>query len=67
MDEDRDKYIMRALDIAGLLDELAENGEEDSRDDSCRVFYGIVRDCAYKIRDRAIRERRSHERERISS
>jgi len=32
----------------------------DSEDDGCRVLYGIVRDCAYKIRAQAECEREAH-------
>ena len=39
---------------------LADQGELDSDDDGCRVLYGIIRDCAYKIRIQAERERELH-------
>ncbi|MDD4873348.1 MAG: hypothetical protein PHR77_22555 [Kiritimatiellae bacterium] len=39
---------------------LADEGEASSTDDGCAVLYGIVRDCAYKIRGRAERERDVH-------
>ena len=39
---------------------LADMGDLDSEDDGCRVLYGVVRDCAYKIRAQAERERDAH-------
>ena len=39
---------------------LADEGDLDSEDDGCRVLYGVVRDCAYKIRSHADREREMH-------
>ena len=39
---------------------LADDGDMDSEDDGCRVLYGVIRDCAYKIRAQAEREREEH-------
>ena len=39
---------------------LADKGDLDSEDDGCRVLYGMIRDCAYKIRARAESEREAH-------
>ena len=46
--------------MANELTRLAADGELASRDDSCAVLYGIVRDCAYKIRARAEWEKERH-------
>lgn len=54
------QYIRKALDYARRLTVLADEGEGASRDDGCAVLYGIVRDCAYKIRNSAERERDVH-------
>jgi len=54
------KYIRDALEIARQLIILADEGDLDSEDDGCRVLYGVVRDCAYKIRAQADREREDH-------
>ena len=53
--------IKQTLELARQLIILADEGEEHSTDDGCRVLYGIVRDCAYKIRTEAERERASHQ------
>ena len=55
-----DKYFRAQLELARELTLLADHGEAASRDDGCRVLYGIVRDCAYKIRASAERERDAH-------
>ena len=52
--------IKQTLDLVRELIILADEGEEHSTDDGCRVLYGIVRDCAYRIRTEAERERESH-------
>jgi hypothetical protein len=46
--------------MARRLNLLADHGEADCDDDSCAVLYGVIRDCAYKIRGRAEHERREH-------
>jgi hypothetical protein len=60
MNADRDKYIMQALEITAKLTTLAEEGEAESKDDGCRVLFGIVRDCAYNIRMHAEKESERH-------
>lgn len=59
-DKSGNQYIRKALDYARRLTVLADVGEGSSRDDGCAVLYGIVRDCAYKIRNSAEREREAH-------
>lgn len=54
------RFIHDALQLARQLTLLADNGEAASRDDGCVVLYGIIRDCAYRIRGRAEREREVH-------
>jgi hypothetical protein len=53
-------HIREALEMARKLTLLADLGEAASRDDGCRVLYGVVRDCAYKIRASAEKERDAH-------
>ena len=52
--------IKETLELARQLIILADEGDAHSTDDGCRVLYGIVRDCAYRIRSEAERERESH-------
>jgi hypothetical protein len=49
--------IREALELARTLTVLADEGEASSRDDGCAVLCGVIRDCAYKIRSRAVHER----------
>ena len=53
-------HIRQALDIARKLTILADEGDADSGDDGCVLLYGVIRDCAYKIRAQAEREREVH-------
>ncbi|MBF0197985.1 MAG: hypothetical protein HQL32_09750 [Planctomycetes bacterium] len=55
-----DKNIIKVLDLAKELTILADEGEQQAKDESCIVLYGIVRDVAYKIKSRAEEERGSH-------
>lgn len=52
--------ILEVLEFARQLIILADEGEAHSRDDGCVVLYGVVRDCAYKMRSEANRERAAH-------
>ena len=54
------KHIREALEMVKQLIILADEGDLDSEDDGCCVLYGVVRDCAYKIRAQAEREREAH-------
>ena len=54
------QHIIDALELARKLTILADEGETDAEDDSCVVLYGIIRDCAYKIRQQAENERELH-------
>jgi hypothetical protein len=53
-------HIQEALKLARELLALSARGEAEAPDDGCRVLYGIVMDCAHKIRSSAERERDAH-------
>jgi hypothetical protein len=55
------EHIKESLNLARNLIILADEGERDSTDDGCRLLYGVIRDCAYKIRNEAEREQRIHQ------
>ncbi len=57
---DCSKNIRKALDLARHLVILADKGEAHCKDDGCVALYGVIRDCAYKIRDSAERELKIH-------
>jgi hypothetical protein len=52
--------IRQALEHARQLTILADEGELCCRDDGCAVLFGVIRDCAYRIRAQAESERDSH-------
>ena len=39
---------------------LSDEGEAESIDNGCALLYGVIRDCAYRIRAEAERERDQH-------
>jgi len=55
------KNIVAALDLAMRMVVLAEKGKAESSDNGCAVLFGVLRDCAYKIRKEAERERKAHQ------
>jgi len=56
----RNGTIKKALEYARKLTILADQGELSCRDDGCLLLFSVVRDCAYKIREQAQRERDAH-------
>lgn len=54
------RHIVDALELSRKLIIVADAGESDAEDDSCVVLYGVIRDCAYKIRGQAEQEREAH-------
>lgn len=52
--------IQRALELSRTLIVLADEGEAESEDDGCILLYSVVRDCAYRIRKQAEREKEIH-------
>lgn len=54
------QHIRDALRLSRELLTLSARGEAEAPDDGCRVLYGIVMDCAHKIRSSAERERDAH-------
>ena len=60
MTKTSDCYIKEALELARQLTLLSDYGEAVSKDDGCAVLYGIIRDSAYKIRNKAEEEQKVH-------
>ena len=54
------RCLKKALNMARELTILADEGEARCDDDGCAVLYGVIRDCAYKIRGTAEREKEVH-------
>lgn len=51
------KYIRKTLDMVKKMIILADQGEAGCCEYSSTVLFGVVRDCAYKIKARAEEER----------
>ena len=41
---------------------LADDGQMVAEDDGCRLLYGVLQDCAYKLRKMAKEEKEAHSR-----
>jgi len=54
------EIIDQMLEKARNLIFLADEGDAACEDDGCHVFFGIVRDCAYRILTEAERESDSY-------
>jgi len=52
-------HIRKALDMARQLTSLADEVDATCDDDGCSVMSGVIRDCAYQIRNRAEQERKT--------
>ncbi len=53
-------HIRESFSLARDMTILADQGETDAQDDGCMVLYGVMRDCACKIRTQAEREKSAH-------
>lgn len=54
------KNIFEALELARRLLVLADQGDAARTDVGCGVLYGVIRDCACKIRRQAEQELEEH-------
>jgi hypothetical protein len=52
--------ILKALELSRELMVLADKGDMQREDSGCGVLYGVVRDAAYKIKERAEKEKQNH-------
>ena len=43
------QHIHKTVDLSHILLLVADDGEKECNQDGCLVFFGVVRDCAYKI------------------
>jgi len=55
-------HIQQILILSQQLIDLAVAGSEAADDDGCLLLFGIVQDCAYKMRRAAEKERQLHDR-----
>lgn len=52
--------IKSTLDIVEKMIHLADSGDRDREDVGCGILYGILRDCAYRIKKIAENEQKTH-------
>jgi hypothetical protein len=52
--------LHKTLDLVKEMIILADEGEAACKDDGCVVLFGIIRDCAYRIKMEAEREMDVH-------
>jgi hypothetical protein len=55
-----DKNIQETLLLADQMINLANKGDQNREDAGCGIMYGILRDCAYKIKKVAEEEKKAH-------
>ena len=44
------KLISEAMKLTDTMLSISEHGAESCDDDSCRLIFGVIRDCGYRIR-----------------
>ena len=52
--------IKRVLELSREMIILADEGQAAAQDDGCRLLYGVLQDCAYKLRKKAEQEKDAH-------
>ena len=60
MDGMSDVQIRSILEVAEMMLVISEQGFASCEDDGCLLLNGMVRECAYRIRDAAELERQVH-------
>jgi len=49
------KHIRAAIELAKEMIRMADHAGNTCDDDGCLVVYGVIKDCAYKIKESAQR------------
>jgi hypothetical protein len=57
-----DEILLKTIEMASDMLKLADQGDANREDNGCGVLYGLVRDCAYRIRRVAEAEKEAHDR-----
>ncbi len=55
-----DKNIKDTLYLADEMIDLANKGDLDREDTGCGILYGVLRDCAFKLKRLAEAEKENH-------
>ncbi len=66
MNKDSEANVKRSLELAGEMLKLSEDGIAGCDDDGCLMLYGILQECAYRIRESAKAALKAHERSEVS-
>ncbi len=56
------RHIQQLLALSQQLIDLSVAGSDTARDEGCLLLFGIVQDCAWKMRRAAREEQLAHER-----
>lgn len=56
-----DSNLQRVIRLTREMLALADEGDQDRRDNTCGILYGVLRDAAYRIRKLAEEEIRRHQ------
>ncbi|HEY5998050.1 MAG TPA: hypothetical protein VI078_01940 [bacterium] len=60
MKDEADLQIRSILEMADRMITISEQGFMSSNDDGCLLLNGLLRECAYRLRDAATREQEVH-------
>ena len=52
--------LLKTIRLTREMLALADEGDRDRNDDSCGIVYGVLRDCAYRLRKLAAEECDKH-------
>ena len=55
-----DKNIKDTIQLAEDMINLANKGDLEREDTGCGILYGVLRDCAYKLKQLAETEKENH-------
>jgi len=55
-----DRNIKSTIQLAKEMIKLADKGDIEREDTGCGIVYGILRDCAYKLKKMAEKEKENH-------
>ena len=56
-----DALLKQVFELTRRMIILSDKGNAAAEDDGCRLLYGVLQDCAYKIRMKAETERDAHQ------
>ena len=56
--------LLKTIRLTREMLALADEGDRDRTDDSCGIVFGVLRDCAYRIRKMAVEECDAHKKAR---